>query len=179
MTGLSEWSPMATEIERKFLVPAGAWHPQPGTGTLYRQGYLSSDLQRIVRVRIAGDAAFLTVKGETQGISRLEFEYPIPVADAATMLDELCPRPFVEKRRYQERYAGLVWEIDVFEGDNAGLILAEVELPTPTTPIVLPPWVGREVSNDPRYFNSNLVAHPFKRWSRSPAPPEDRPKSDR
>jgi len=179
MIGLSEWSPMATEIERKFLVSPGAWQPHPGAGTLHRQGYLSGDPERIVRIRIAGDEAFVTVKGRTHGISRLEFEYPIPVSDAATMLDQLCPGPLVEKRRYEQPYAGLLWEIDVFEGDNAGLVLAEVELPTPTTPIVLPPWVGREVSNDPRYFNSNLVAQPFGRWGRSPAPPQDRAKTDR
>lgn len=155
---------MGTEIERKFLVSPGAWSPDPARGVRFRQGYLSTDPIRVVRVRVAGDAGALTIKGRTEGISRLEFEYPIPVEDATIMLDRLCPRPLVEKRRYRESYADRTWEIDVFEGDNAGLVVAEVELPSPTTPIALPPWVGREVSDDPRYFNSNLARHPFTQW---------------
>ena len=157
---------MAHEIERKFLVTPGAWRPDPARGTRLRQGYLSSDPARTVRVRIAGDAAFLTIKGLTRGIQRLEFEYAIPVVDAAIMLDQLCHRPLVEKVRYREPYEGHIWEVDIFEGDNAGLVVAEVELPSATTPVALPHWVGVEVSGDPRYFNSNLVLHPFTAWRR-------------
>lgn len=155
---------MSREIERKFLVIPGAWRPNPARGTHYRQGYLSSDPARTVRVRVAGNQGYLTVKGLTRGIERLEFEYPIPQADAEQLLDQLCPRPWIEKRRYHESYGGWIWEIDIFEGDNAGLIIAEVELTSASAPVVLPSWVGREVSDDPRYFNSYLTGHPYSTW---------------
>lgn len=155
---------MATEIERKFLVLPGAWHPDPARGTLYRQGYLSSDPARVVRVRIAGASAFLTIKGLTAGISRSEYEYPLPLVDAQELLDQLCMQPVITKRRYRETFGGHTWEIDVFEGANAGLVLAEVELPDANTPIMRPPWLGAEVSHDPRYFNSNLAQHPYSTW---------------
>ena len=155
---------MGRECERKYLVRRDLWHPDPARGVRYRQGYLSSDPARIVRVRIAGDQGFLTIKGLTTGIERAEFEYAIPLADAAFMLDQLCTRPLVEKVRHRIDYAGRTWEVDEFEGDNAGLVVAEVELPAPDAPVQLPPWVGREVSDDPRYFNSNLAAHPFREW---------------
>jgi CYTH domain-containing protein len=151
------------EIERKYLVNVELWRPL-GSGTLYRQGYLSSNRERVVRVRIVGDHGFLTVKGATSGISRLEFEYPIPREDAAIILDELCERPLIVKTRHREVFAGRAWEIDVFHGDNDGLVVAEIEVASPVESIGLPPWVGAEVSNDPRYFNSNLVAHPYKHW---------------
>lgn len=154
---------MATEIERKFLVNRELWRPA-GAGTLYRQGYLCSAKERVVRARIAGDHGFLTIKGQTSGISRLEFEYPIPLADAAQMLDELCQGPLIEKTRHREVFAGRTWEIDVFHRDNEGLIIAEVELANPDDKIERPPWVGAEVSNDPRYFNNNLAANPYKNW---------------
>lgn len=156
---------MGTEIERKFMVHPDAWHPDPARGIPYRQGYLSTDPARVVRVRTMGDSAALTIKGRTQGIARLEFEYAIPLADAAILLEQCCARPLVEKRRYRERHGGRIWAIDVFAGVNAGLVLAEVELPSSSTPIVLPPWVGPEVSDDPRYFNSNLARFPFNQWS--------------
>lgn len=156
---------MANEIERKFLVTPGTWRPDPARGTAYRQGYLSIDPARTVRVRIAGDLGFLTIKGLTRGIARLEFEYPIPLADAEELLKRLCTRPLIEKRRYREAYGGRVWEIDIFEGENTGLILAEVELSSALDPIALPSWVGREVSQDPRYYNSNLSRHPYSAWS--------------
>ncbi|MES2125234.1 MAG: CYTH domain-containing protein [Gemmatimonadota bacterium] len=156
---------MAHEIERKFLIVPGAWRPDPAKGLVVRQGYLSHDPARTVRVRVAGAQGFLTIKGMTRGISRLEFEYPIPVADAEQMLDTLCLHPLIEKKRYREWYGGWHWEIDVFEGENAGLIVAEVELPTEVATVALPSWVGREVSDDPRYFNSNLARHPYSAWS--------------
>jgi CYTH domain-containing protein len=154
---------MATEVERKYLVDTELWRPL-GTGVLYRQGYLSSIKERVVRVRIVGEFGFLTVKGITSGISRLEFEYPIPREDAVIILDKLCERPLIEKTRHREVFAERTWEIDVFHGDNEGLVVAEIEVASPTDAIALPPWAGTEVSNDPRYFNSNLVAHPYKGW---------------
>jgi CYTH domain-containing protein len=159
---------MASETERKFLVDTALWRPE-GPGVLYRQGYLSSVAERAVRVRLAGDQGFLTIKGETTGITRLEFEYPIPREDAAMMLDRLCERPLIEKTRHRETFAGRLWEIDVFHGDNDGLVLAEVEISSAKDAVALPPWAVAEVSDDPRYFNNNLVAHPYRTWRRDRA----------
>ncbi len=156
---------MATEIERKFLVRRDAWHADPRTGVPYRQGYLASYPSPVVRVRVAGDEGFLTIKGRAVGIARDEYEYPIPLADAEAMLDTLCAGPLIEKVRYRVPYAGRTWEVDEFGGANAGLLLAEVELPSPEAAVELPPWAGREVSDDPRYFNANLVVHPYAEWS--------------
>lgn len=154
---------MAQEIERKFLVRRELWRPA-GRGVPYRQGYLSSVKERVVRVRIAGDEAFLTVKGETENLTRPEFEYPIPLADAAAMLDDLCERPLIEKTRHVEKVGDHTWEIDVFHGENDGLAMAEIELDCPDEPFRRPPWAGREVSGDPRYFNSSLSRQPFRNW---------------
>jgi len=128
------------------------------------QGYLSSHPERVVRVRIAGAAAKLTIKGKTAGISRLELEYDIPVSDAQRMLDELCERPLIDKHRYTEEHAGHTWEIDVFHGDNDGLVIAELELPSEDAPFEKPAWAGDDVSHDPRYYNANLLTAPFKSW---------------
>lgn len=117
-----------------------------------------------MRIRLAGSDAFLTVKGITRGRSRLEFEYAIPSADAAQMLDELCERPLIEKTRFKEKVGQHTWEIDVFQGDNAGLTLAEVELDNESEKFEMPTWLGDEVSADPRYFNNNLSKTPFKLW---------------
>jgi adenylate cyclase len=153
---------MGVEIERKFLVADRA--VLDGLiGTAYRQGYLSTTPERTVRVRHAGEAAFLTVKGISIGASRAEFEYPIPVADVDDLL-ALCERPIIEKVRYRIGHAGLLWEVDVFGGDNAGLVVAEVEIPSPDTAVEVPAWAGAEVTDDPRYFNANLVSHPFSAW---------------
>jgi len=154
---------MGQEIERKFLVKGTAWKAQ-AAGTLYRQGYLSSVKERTVRVRIAGEKGSLTIKGVSKGVTRTEFEYGIPVDEAAAMLDGLCERPLIEKTRYVVESGGYTWEIDEFHGDNDGLIVAEVELQSPDEKPPLPEWVGEEVSSDPRYFNSNLVKKPFKIW---------------
>ena len=151
------------EIERKFLVDTARWSPQ-GPGVHLVQGYLSSHPERVVRVRIAGDAAKLTIKGKTQGISRVELEYDIPIADAQTMLDGLCERPLIDKHRYTEDLAGRTWEIDIFHGDNDGLVLAEVELASETDEVELPAWATREVSHDARYFNANLLKAPYSSW---------------
>ena len=150
---------MAIEIERKFLVDKTRWTPD-ADGVRYRQGYLCSGTGITVRVRVAGEQAFITVKGPTKGYSRSEYEYPVPVADAEEMLMHLCQQPLIDKTRYRVEYAGLVWEVDVFHGANSGLVLAEIELLTEDTPFALPPWLGREVSDDPRYFNSALARTP-------------------
>ena len=154
---------MPSEIEHKYLVLKEVWKPSR-SGVLYRQGYLSSTKERVVRVRIAGDRAYLTVKGPTTGVTRLEFEYPIPIDDAATMLDRLCERPLIEKTRYREEFEGHRWEIDQFHGDNSGLVIAEIELANDSEKFAVPPWAAAEVSDDPRYFNSNLVLNPYKNW---------------
>jgi CYTH domain-containing protein len=154
---------MASEIERKYLVRKDLWKPK-AAGVLYRQGYLSSAKDRVVRARIAGEAAYLTVKGVTAGITRLEFEYSIPVADAAIMLERICERPLIEKTRYREDFEGHCWEIDEFHGDNAGLTIAEIELGSDAERYALPPWITQEVSHDPRYYNSNLGRNPYKNW---------------
>lgn len=157
---------MALEIERKFLVRdlsvlAGV------PGIPYRQGYLSTVPERTVRVRRFGDLASMTVKGLTSpdGTSRAEFEYAIPPEDADAMLDRLALRPLIEKIRYRVESGGRVWEIDVFAGANDGLVVAEVELPAEDAKVALPPWAGVEVTGDPRYYNANLVAHPYRDWA--------------
>ncbi len=157
---------MGREIERKFLVKQGAWTPQ-GPGVHFQQGYLSSRKERVVRVRIEGTIAKLTVKGPNRGATRSEFEYPLPLTDAVILLDELCERPLIDKHRHLERVAGRTWEIDVFHGDNEGLIVAEVELPTEDSALELPGWAGEEVTADPRYYNSNLLQQPYGSWPKA------------
>ncbi len=154
---------MGVEIERKFLVTGEGWRAQ-GQGVLLRQGYLSSAPERIVRVRIEGGTALLTIKGRTVGAVRGEWEYPIPLEDAQVFLDSLCERPLIEKYRYRIPYQGLTWEVDEFLGENAGLVVAEVELASEDQPLAKPDWVGTEVTHDARYFNANLLRHPYSRW---------------
>lgn len=154
---------MAKEIERKFLVKSLEWKEQ-AEGILYRQGYLNSLKERTVRIRTINEKAFITIKGITVGVSRLEFEYEIPFADAKQMLDELVEKPIIEKYRYKLKQGDLMWEIDEFLGENEGLIVAEVELKDAQQTFVKPAWLGEEVSSDPRYFNSNLVLNPYKNW---------------
>ncbi|OIO70670.1 MAG: adenylate cyclase [Zetaproteobacteria bacterium CG1_02_53_45] len=154
---------MGTEIERKFLLSQTSRRP-PGEGILYRQGYLSVDPERSARVRIAGDQAWLTIKGKSEGMTRREFEYPIPLHDAKDLLDHLCLKPLIEKKRYHIDVEGTCWEVDEFLGENSGLILAEVELEYPEQSIVLPDWIGEEVTGDPRYYNAALVNTPYASW---------------
>jgi len=154
---------MGEEIERKFLVRGDAWR-ENATSSAFRQGFLSTEPERTVRVRVAGDRGWLTIKGINVGSRRAEYEYEIPRDDAARMLETLCTRPLIEKVRHTLVVGGHTWEIDVFEGDNAGLVVAEVELATEGEVFERPPWLGTEVTDDPRYFNSNLVHHPYKDW---------------
>ncbi|MCH9672619.1 MAG: CYTH domain-containing protein [Gammaproteobacteria bacterium] len=155
---------MAIEIERKFLTASDDWLAEADEGVVMRQGYIHNSQGVTVRARIAGDAAWLTVKGPTEGIARAEFEYSIPVGDAQRMLDSMCDGPLIEKRRYRIARAPHVWEIDVFAGENEGLTLAEIELADAEEPYDRPQWLGLEVSDDERYFNAYLVNHPFRSW---------------
>jgi adenylate cyclase len=152
---------MGIEIERKFLVAGQAWR-QPAPQRL-TQGYLNRDPARTVRVRVAGDAGFLTIKGRNSGATRAEFEYPVPLADAQALL-ALCEAPLIDKWRHRVPMAGLVWEVDEFLGDNAGLVVAEVELQHEAQAFERPAWLGQEVTDDARYFNSALSKRPFKHW---------------
>jgi adenylate cyclase len=152
---------MATEIERKFLVQGTDWRHVAGVP--FSQGYLNRDKERTVRVRIAGDKAFLTIKGVTQGATRAEFEYEIPVADAEHLL-KLSDGPIVQKNRHVIVHEGSTWEVDEFLGDNAGLVVAEIELSSEDQQFSRPPWLGMEVTHDSRYFNSNLARHPYSSW---------------
>jgi len=154
---------MGTEIERKFLLKGDSWRFL-GEGTKYRQGYLNSSKERIVRVRTIDAKGYLTIKGITVGATRVEYEYDIPEKDAKAMLDDLCEKPIIEKKRYKIAFGGLVWEVDEFFGDNRGLIVAEVELESEDQRFEKPDWVGDEVTGDPKYFNSNLIINPYIKW---------------
>jgi CYTH domain-containing protein len=156
---------MNLEIERKFLVTGNSWR-EGATGVAFRQGYIGKD--RGVRVRLAGDKGFLTLKSKPlpdSPISRREYEYEIPAADAQEMLNTLCDGGIVEKTRFTVMHQGFLWEIDEFEGANQGLIVAEIELKNPEEQFPLPPWIGKEVSDDPRYANAALAKRPHKSWA--------------
>lgn len=155
---------MPIEIERKFLVRDESWRAMVESSSRILQGYLSLDRHLTVRVRLRGDAAFLTLKGGTRGIRRSEFEYPIPQADAQAMLDTLAVAPPVDKVRHLIRVGGHLWELDVFAGENAGLVMAEIELGSEDEAFERPDWLGDEVSEDPRYYNANLARFPFRSW---------------
>jgi adenylate cyclase len=154
---------VGVEIERKFLVAGEGWRAL-GTPSLLRQGYLSLDPARVVRVRIEGERAFLTIKGKSQGATRGEWEYPIPVPDASELLDTLCQPPLVEKYRRRIQAGPHTWEVDEFLGANAGLVVAEIELASEDEPFDKPDWIGAEVTHDARYFNSNLIRNPYSSW---------------
>jgi len=153
---------MATEIERKFLVDTAKLPPLPKPHII-KQGYVPAN-GVTVRVRLYDEKAFLTLKGRTQGVSRLEFEYPIPVPDAEEMLKALCMQPFIDKKRYEIIHKGHCWELDIFEGENQGLVIAEIELSSENEPFEKPEWVTQEVSADPRYRNGNLITNPYSQW---------------
>jgi len=154
---------MAIEIERKFLVTNDEYK-SGAKGTYYRQGYISIDNRRVVRVRIAGKKAYLTFKSLISERSRSEYEYRIPLPDALEMLDKLCLKPIIEKIRYVVNYANNHWVVDEFLAENAGLVVAEIELENESQKFSKPSWLGKEVSGDPRYLNANLVVNPYKNW---------------
>jgi len=154
---------MGVEIERKFLLAGEGWRGL-GAPTLMRQGYLAADAARTVRVRIEGERAVLTVKGKSVGASRGEWEYEIPLADAAELLDGLCEQPLVEKIRHRIDHAGHTWEVDEFLGLNAGLVVAEIELDAEDEAFDKPDWIGREVTGEQRYYNSSLIRNPYSQW---------------
>jgi len=155
---------MPVEIERKFLLKSDAWRSAAHDAQRLRQGYLNNEARCSVRVRTSADRGWLNVKSATLGAWRQEFEYEIPLADAEQMLDSLCLKPLIEKVRHYVDIGGHVWEIDEFEGDNAGLVVAEIELEHVDELFEKPDWVGEEVTHDMRYYNTSLSRHPFKDW---------------
>jgi len=154
---------MGVEIERKFLLNGDDWRDL-APKIRYRQGYISSNKKRTVRVRSCDHRGFLTIKGLSVGASRLEFEYEIPLTDAEVMLDELCEKPLIDKYRTTIHLGPFTWEVDEFLGENSGLIIAEIELEYEDQSFAKPAWVGKEVTGDPRYFNSSLIRHPYTTW---------------
>lgn len=163
---------MGMEIERKFLVLSDRFKQEAirdsqstaEAGTYYRQGYIPTLNGMTVRIRIAGNKGFITMKDRAVGFSRHEFEYEIPKTEAEQMLELMCTKPQIEKFRYIVPAGNLKWEIDVFLGENEGLIVAEIEVPSEDTPISLPDWIGKEVTGDKRYYNSHLIGNPYKKW---------------
>jgi len=154
---------MPLEIERKFLVIDQSYQKN-ALREIFRQGYLSLEPARIVRVRLTKQAGYLTIKSTTSSLTRLEYEYQIPTTEATELLNKLCLQPLIEKYRYHLEYQRFTWEIDEFLGENAGLVIAEIELADETAIFPHPPWLGEEVSTDPRYFNSNLIKNPYSKW---------------
>jgi CYTH domain-containing protein len=154
---------MAVEIERRFLVKSDAWRAGSEVADI-RQGYIFASAEKSVRVRTFGDTGFLTVKGRHSRSGTSEFEYEIPLQDALELLELVCEQPIIQKRRHTRTEHGRVWEIDVYSGANSGLITAEVELEHADQRITLPDWVGEEVTDDPKYLNTNLYKHPYHSW---------------
>jgi adenylate cyclase len=155
---------MGVEIERKFLVDHGKWGQlNKPKGMLIRQGYMLKEDAKTIRIRVKDDLSYITIKGKTQGISRSEYEYAIPLNDGNELLAAFCDA-VVDKTRYNINFAGKLWEVDVFEGDNAGLIVAEIELDDEVETFDRPEWIANEVTDDVRYFNSNLSVNPYKNW---------------
>jgi adenylate cyclase len=155
---------MALEIERKFLVTSDAWRAQARSRELLRQGYLQSGESSSIRVRTAGDKAWLNIKAKRSGMTRLEYEYPIPRQDADEILDELCKGPRVAKYRHEIVLGAHTWEVDEFLGDNQGLVVAEIELSDEAEAFERPAWLGEEVTHDERYYNFNLALRPYGAW---------------
>ncbi len=154
---------MNLEIERKFLVINANWR-KLAEGKFIRQGYLNTEKNRTVRVRSESNRGLITIKGKPEGLARPEFEYEIPYDDAVYLLKHLCHKPLIEKTRYLCSYQDQTWEIDEFHGENAGLIIAEIELTDESIDLQLPDWIGQEITGDPRYYNANLVGHPYNKW---------------
>jgi adenylate cyclase len=154
---------MSKEIERKFLVKNQDFK-KFSRGIFIQQGFLSSVKERVVRIRVTGHQAFLTIKGITKGSTRTEFEYEIPREDAEVIMNDLCEKPFIEKFRYRIKSGDVVWEVDEFKGLNEGLVIAEIELTSESQVFELPDWIGAEVTDNPLYYNSNLITKPFSTW---------------
>lgn len=157
---------MATEIERKFLVTNDSWKKEVTSTAEYTQGYLATERSCSIRIRVEQDRASLNIKSATLGISRNEYDYPIPLSEANEILQDLCIKPLLKKTRYHVPHGAHVWEIDVFDGDNKGLVVAEIELETQDELFSRPDWLGEEVSDDPRYYNVRLVDHPYSKWDK-------------
>lgn len=155
---------MPQEIEHKFLLKKDLWRGQVQRSARMTQGYLQSSPASSIRVRIVGEQAFLNIKSATLGIARQEYEYPIPLAEAEEILATLCDKSFIDKTRHYVEYAGHTWEIDEFHGDNAGLLVAEIELGAVDEVFERPEWVGDDVSHESKYYNSCLVKNPFSQW---------------
>ena len=155
---------MPLEIERKFLISNSVWKLKIDAETTIKQGYLSSNPERTVRIRIAGQKGIITIKGKTVNTTRAEYEYEIPLADALNLM-ELCEKPLIEKTRYNVLENGNLWEVDIFDGENKGLIVAEIELESEDQEFILPNWVGKEVSHEAKYYNTSLIKYPFKDWA--------------
>jgi adenylate cyclase len=159
---------MGMEIEKKFLVINDHWRTTADTCESVIQGYFTTDQQCSIRVRLSGDKANLNIKSATLGITRTEYDYPIPATEAQEMLEHLCTKPLIEKKRYHVHYRQHLWEVDVFSGENEGLVVAEIELAHTDEDFIRPDWIGAEVSDDPRYYNVCLVKNPYKNWARKP-----------
>ena len=157
---------MGIEIERKYLLKNEDWRSEVASRTIIKQGYLNSDKERTVRIRVRNEKGYLTIKGESKNATRQEFEYEIPISDAESLL-LLCKKPIIEKTRHLVLVDDKTWEIDDFAGENKGLILAEIELETEEEKVRIPSWVGEEVTQDSRYFNSNLITHPYSRFDKN------------
>jgi adenylate cyclase len=155
---------MAIEIERKFLISSDEWRHDSDNGIQITQGYMGSNERSSVRIRINGETANINIKSKTIGTQRSEYEYDIPLTDANEMLTLLCDRPYIDKIRYHVNHQGHIWEVDVFAGENEGLVVAELELASVDETFSLPSWIGEEVTDDPRYYNICLVTHPYKSW---------------
>lgn len=156
---------MPKEIERKFLVLDG-WQKDCFEAKHCLQGFIYISKEKTIRVRVLQDKGYLTVKGATEGMTRLEYDYEIPLEDAKEMLTTLCIKPLIEKQRYYCKHKGHLWEVDVFMGANEGLVLAEIELKDPEEVFDKPSWVGQEVTDDPRYYNASLVSLPYNKWQK-------------
>ena len=155
---------MGIEIERKFTIKNDSWRNNVQSSQRLVQGYLAGNKRSSIRVRIEGEKANLNIKSATLGISRQEYEYSIPLADATTMLDNLCEKPVIDKVRHIVVFDNKKWEIDEFSGENEGLIVAEIELDDENEVIKLPEWANEDVSHDTRYYNVCLVKNPYKNW---------------
>jgi adenylate cyclase len=155
---------MAIEIERKFLVKENPFHLAKKSHRI-RQGYIVNDQKQVIRVREKGEDYFLTIKGNNIGISRLEFDFPIPKEDAEELLKHFCKTTLIDKTRHYVEHEGHTWEVDEFHGDNDGLVVAEIELDSEDEQFEIPDWISKEVTPDDRYYNMNLATHPFMDWS--------------